>query len=128
MSAYLPVLGLALQHQGILGLADIAIIVLLDLLGLLLGLNTVILGESTLMPSTAGMGEEMRSHGFDGALGGGGDGPDGFEVLLGCPSLGEDGQRPGYHRGRCHYFFCCLYSFPTLRGFLVALVVVVVVV
>ena len=54
--SYLPVLGLALQHHGVLGLANLAIIVLLDAGGLLLGLDAIILGESALVAGTAGVG------------------------------------------------------------------------
>jgi hypothetical protein len=43
MVTNLPVLGLALQHQRILGLADLTGIIVLDLLDVGLGLDTVVL-------------------------------------------------------------------------------------
>lgn len=105
---YLPVLGLALEHHGILRLADLAIILLLDLLGTLLGLDTVILGEGTLVAGTTGVGEEVRTDGLDGALGRGADLADGLEVLLGGPALGEDWERTGDNSGGHHLFFILL--------------------
>lgn len=91
--SYLPVLGLTLEHHGILRLADLACILLLDILSTLLGLDAVILGESALVTGAAGVGEEVRADGLDGALGRGGDLADGLEVLISGPSFGEDGQR-----------------------------------
>lgn len=98
----LPVLGLALQHHGILGLADLAIIVLLNVLGALLGLDAVILGKGALVAGAAGVGEEVRADGLDGALRGGADLADGLEVLFGGPARGEDRQRPGDDGGGSH--------------------------
>ena len=46
---YLPVLGLAGKHLRVLGLTDVTGILVLDLLDVLLGADTVILGESTLV-------------------------------------------------------------------------------
>lgn len=39
---YLPILGLPLEHHGILGLADIAVIILFNLLGTLLSLDSIV--------------------------------------------------------------------------------------
>lgn len=91
---YLPVLGLTLKHHGVLRLADVAVVVLLDVLGLLLGLDAVILGEGALVAGTAGMGQEVRANRLNGALGRAGSLADGLEVLLGRPALGEGGKRP----------------------------------
>lgn len=102
---YLPVLGFTLKHHGILRLADLAIILLLDLLGTLLGLDTVILGEGTLVAGTTGVGEEVRADRLDGALRRGADLADGLEVLLGGPTLGEDWERTGDNGGGRHFFF-----------------------
>lgn len=95
MSSYLPVLGFTLEHHGVLGLADLACILLLDVLGTLLGLDAIILGEGALVTGAAGVGEEVRADGLDGALGRGSDLADGLEVLISGPSFGEDGQRSG---------------------------------
>jgi hypothetical protein len=46
---YLPVLGLASKHGRVLGLTNVASILVLDLLDVLLGADAVILGESTLV-------------------------------------------------------------------------------
>jgi hypothetical protein len=46
---YLPVFGITLEHDGILGFADLVCIVLLDLLHVLLGGNALVFGESTAM-------------------------------------------------------------------------------
>lgn len=104
----LPVLGLTLKHHGILRLADLAIVLLLDLLGALLGLDTVILGEGALVAGTTGVGEEVRADGLDGALRRGADLADGLEVLLGGPALGEDWERTGDNGGGRHLFFFLL--------------------
>lgn len=101
---YLPVLGFTLKHHGILRLADLAIILLLDLLGTLLGLDTVILGEGTLVAGTTGVGEEVRADRLDGALRRGADLADGLEVLLGGPAFGEDWERTGDNGGGRHFF------------------------
>lgn len=49
ISTNLPVLCVALKHHRVLRLADLAGIVILNLLDVLLGLDTVILGESALV-------------------------------------------------------------------------------
>lgn len=103
---YLPVLGLTLEHHGILGLADIAVVVLLDVLGLLLGLDAVILGEGALVAGTAGMGQEVRADGLDGALGRAGSLADGLEVLLGRPAFGKAEKR-FLDLGSGRHFECC---------------------
>lgn len=46
---YLPVLGLALQHDGVFGLIDIIWILILDLFDVGLRLDALVLGESALM-------------------------------------------------------------------------------
>lgn len=89
--SHLPVLGLALQHHGILGLALLALVVLLDLLSALLGLDAFILGEGPLVPRSPGVGEEVRADGLDGPLRRGRDGADGLEVLLCGPARGQRG-------------------------------------
>lgn len=48
-NTHLPVLGLALEQDGILRLADLTGIVILDLLNVDLSLDTVILRECALM-------------------------------------------------------------------------------
>ena len=50
----LPVLGLAGQHHGILRLRDIIILLILNFLGILLCLNTLILGECTVVTLLSG--------------------------------------------------------------------------
>ena len=98
-STNLPVLGIAREHHGVLGLGNIALVVLLDVLGALLGLDAVILGEGALVAGTAGVGEEVRADGLNDALGNLvlGDLADGLEVLLGGPALREGGERKGNH-------------------------------
>lgn len=92
--SHLPVLGFALQHHGILGLALLALLVLLDLLGTFLSLDTIILGKGPLVSRSTGVGEEVRANGLDGSLDRGGDGADGLEVLLCGPARGQRGQCP----------------------------------
>jgi hypothetical protein len=92
---YLPVLGLTLQQHGVLGLADVALVAVLDLLGALLSLDAVILGEGTLVASTTGVSKEVRANGLDASLDGAGELADGLEVLFGTPALREDGQGEG---------------------------------
>jgi hypothetical protein len=92
----LPVLGLALKHHGVLGLALVALIAILDLLGALLGLDAVILGKGALVAGSSGVGEEVRANGLDAALCGLGQLADGLEVLLCGPSAREGGE------GECH--------------------------
>lgn len=84
---YLPVFGIALQHHGVLRLADIAVLIILDLGGSLLGLDTVIFRESALMAGTASVGKEVRAHGLEAALRGSRDLSDGLEILVCNPAL-----------------------------------------
>lgn len=51
IGTYLPVLGLTGKHGRVLGLTDVTSILILNLLDILLGADTVILGESTLVAS-----------------------------------------------------------------------------
>lgn len=99
---YLPVLGLALEQHRVLGLADLAVVGILDVLGLLLGLDPVVLGEGALVPGAAGVGEEVGAHGLDAALRGAREVADGLEVLLRGPALGEDRQRQRHCRYGSH--------------------------
>jgi hypothetical protein len=46
---YLPVLGLTLQHNRVLGLVNVIWVLFFDLLDVGLGLDALILGESALM-------------------------------------------------------------------------------
>ena len=98
-STNLPVLGVAREHHGVLGLAEVALVILLDVLGTFLGLDTVILGEGALVAGATGVGEEVRADGLDGALGSLilGNLADGLEVLLGGPALREGRERKGNH-------------------------------
>lgn len=90
--SYLPVLGFTLKHHRVLRLTDLARVLLLDVLGTLLGLDAVILGEGALVAGAAGVSEEVRANGLDRALGRGSDLADGLEVLVSGPSFWEDGQ------------------------------------
>jgi hypothetical protein len=45
----LPVLGLALQHQRVLWLADLALVIILNLLHVRLGLDAIVLREGALV-------------------------------------------------------------------------------
>lgn len=49
METNLPVLGIALQHHGILRLGDLIILIFIDLLDILLGLDAFVLGEGTVV-------------------------------------------------------------------------------
>jgi hypothetical protein len=51
----LPVLGLAQQHLGVLGLVDVIGVLLLDALDVGLGLDALILGESALVANLVGL-------------------------------------------------------------------------
>jgi hypothetical protein len=93
VDTHLPVLGVALQHERVLGLADLARVVVLDLLDVLLGLDALVLGEGALVALAAGVGEESRADGLDFELGGGREAADGLELLVGGPLAGQDGQR-----------------------------------
>jgi len=83
---HLPVLAVTLEHHGILRLADIALLVLLDLGGALLGLDAVILREGALVAGAAGMGEEVRANRLNHPLAGARDLANRLEILLGLPS------------------------------------------
>lgn len=104
-ATYLPVLGFPLQHHRVLGLADVTVLLLLDILGALLGLYAVILRECALVTGPAGVGEEVRSNRLDGPLSGGAELADGLEVLLGRPALTELGQSPGDHNCSRHIVY-----------------------
>lgn len=45
--AYLPILGVTIEHGGILLLVDLVVIIFLDVLDLLFGLDAIILREGT---------------------------------------------------------------------------------
>lgn len=102
--AYLPVLGLSRQHHGVLGLAHLALVGVLDLLGALLGLDAVILGKGALVAGAAGVGKEVRADGLDAALRGAGQLANGLEVLVGGPALRQDRQGQGVWRGGGHFY------------------------
>lgn len=102
LDSYLPVFGLKLKHHRVLRLAQIALVAILDLLGALLSLDTVILGESTLVAGSSGVGEEVRSNGLDASLNSLGKLTNGLEVLLGTPAAGESGQRQRNDGSGCH--------------------------
>lgn len=97
---YLPILGIALQHQWVLGLRDLAIVLVLDLLGSLLGLDAVVLRESALVALSAGVGEEVRADGLDAALGRGGKVTNSLEILVGGPARRQDRKREVDLHGR----------------------------
>ena len=101
-TTYLPVLGLTLEQHWVLRLAHLTLVSVLDVLGLLLSLDTVILGKGTLMASTAGMGEEVGANGLDAALSSTGELTNGLEVLVSGPALREARQRQGNCRDRSH--------------------------
>lgn len=90
-----------MQH-GVLGLALFALIDILNLLGALLSLDAVILGESALVAGSSSVGEEVRSDGLDASLDSLRELANGLEVLLGAPSAGEGGQRQGTDSYGCH--------------------------
>jgi hypothetical protein len=68
IGTYLPVLGLAGKHGRVLGLTDVASILVLDLLDVLLGADAVILGESTLVASLEIESVWVYECSIDGAL------------------------------------------------------------
>lgn len=103
-ASYLPVLGLSLEHHGVLGLAHLALIGVLDLLGALLGLDAVILGKGALVTGTAGVGEEVRADGLDASLRGARELANGLEVLVCAPALREDRQRQSVGCNRGHFY------------------------
>lgn len=103
---YLPVLGLALEHHRVLRLALIADVAILDVLGALLSLDTVILRESALVAGTAGVGEEVRSNRLDGSLSSLSELADGLEVLVGSPAAGKGGKGEGHSSHGSHYVMC----------------------
>lgn len=100
----LPVLGITLEHHGVLGLADIAVVVLLDLLGALLGLDSVILGEGALVAGTAGVCQEVRADRLDCALRRalGGELANRLEVFFGSPALRE-GRKRNSNKSSSHF-------------------------
>lgn len=93
VSSYLPVLGLSLEHHGVLGLANVAHITILNLARAFLGLNAIILGEGTLMTGSTSVSEEVRSHRLNAALYCLRELSDGLEILLSGPVAGQRGQR-----------------------------------
>jgi hypothetical protein len=90
---YFPVLGISLQHERILGLANLARIVVLNLLHILLRLHPLVLGEGSLVPLSTCVGEEVRSDRLDFELRGLREAGRSLEVFLRIPALGEDGKR-----------------------------------
>ena len=90
---YLPVLGISQEHRWVFGLADLSAVIVLDLLSVLLSLNTIIFGEGTLVTGSAGVREEVRTDGLNAALGSCRDAANCFEVLLSRPALRKDGER-----------------------------------
>jgi hypothetical protein len=48
-STNLPVLSISGQHHGVLSLGDLIIVIILSLLDVLLGLDSFVLGESTVV-------------------------------------------------------------------------------
>lgn len=103
---HLPVLGLQLQHHGVLRLADVALVAILDLLGILLRLDAVVLGKGAVVARAARVGEEVRPDGLNAALRGARELADGLEVLVAAPARGQDGEGDGDLRSRRHGCVC----------------------
>lgn len=117
-NAYLPVLGLTLQHQRVLRLVNIIGILLLDALDICLGLDAVVFGESALVTLlhgrvsidvewlgdietySAGIGQEVWANRLNVAVVGFAQLADGLEVLLASPALGQDRE------GECNLHIC----------------------
>lgn len=93
---YLPVLGLTLKHHGVLRLALVADIAIFDILGALLGLDSVVLRESTLVTGPSSVGEEVRADRLDASLSSLRELANSLEVLLGSPAARKNGK------GECH--------------------------
>lgn len=73
MKTNLPIFSIALEHHGILRLANIAVIVIFHLLGAFLCLDPIVLGEGALVPGTAGVCQEVRADRLKASLCGGSD-------------------------------------------------------
>jgi hypothetical protein len=115
---YLPVLGISGKHHGVFRLADLARIVILNLLDNLFGLDAVIFREGSLVTSSAGMGEEVWADWLNATLGGLGKVTKDLEVLLGLPTRRKGGERNtdvGNHYGLNGYF--CLFGRLHFFGF-----------
>ena len=102
-TTYLPVLGLTLEHHGVLGLALVADITIFDVLGTLLSLDTVVLGEGALVAGSSSVGEEVRTDRLDASLSSLRKLADSLEVLIGSPATGEGGERECHSSYGSHY-------------------------
>ena len=94
-NANLPILGITREHHRVFWLADLAGVVILNLLDIFLGLNAVVLREGALMAGTSCVGEEMRSNGLDATLCCCSELSNCLEILLARPSLRKDGEWKG---------------------------------
>ena len=88
----LPILRISSEHHWVFRFADLAGIIILDLLGTFLCLDSIVLGKCALVASPTSMSEEMRSNGLDAALSRSRDAANGFKIFLGRPALREDRQ------------------------------------
>jgi hypothetical protein len=95
-----------LEHHGILILALVADIAILNVLGALLSLDAVILRECALVAGSSGVGKEVRSNGLDASLSSLRKLADGLEVLVSSPTAGESGKGEGNGSHRSHYVIC----------------------
>jgi hypothetical protein len=105
---YLPILGLTLKHHGILRLALVANIAIFDILGTLLGLDAIILRESTLVTGSSSVGEEVRADRLDASLSSLRRLANSLEVLIGSPAAGKGGKGECHSSHRSHYVMCDL--------------------
>lgn len=110
-STYLPLLSISLQHHWILGLADLAVILILNLLDILSGLNALILRERALEALSASVGKEVSANGLNGTVNWAGKAGDSFEIFFCGPARRQDRQRECNLSGGRHFA-----SFETARG------------
>lgn len=120
---YPPVASFSGQHDGVLGLGDIIIAIILGLLDIVLGLDALILGECAvvtflgsqyavhspkqgrkqLRTYTASMGQKVRADRLQGALGGLGYRTNGLEILFGIPAPRKGRERDIDNLGGSHF-------------------------
>jgi hypothetical protein len=119
--SHLPVLGLALEHDGVFRLVNVIWVLVLDLLDVGLSLDAVILGECALVTLlnrsvsigrmvrvyyrvtySAGISQKVVADRLDVAVGGCAELADRLEVLLASPPLRQNWQRDRDLHVGCH--------------------------
>lgn len=105
----LPVLSIAEEHLWILILGDLSRVLILNLLDVLQGLNSIILRESALVADTLGVAEERWSNWLNRALGALCKLANNLDVVLSSPVRWKDWKWEGGNLG-LHVVSCTVLS------------------